>query len=132
MDHYIQCGPQLFLGPSGDLDDLFNHSCEPNAGLYFNDGRIFVKSIKRIPANAEICFDYSTVITIDPLVMKCYCQTKLCRGEVRDFRLLPATIRSRYISLGIVPGYAIASCESEKKERLPRQKLNYFTQIVHA
>lgn len=119
MDHYIQCADDMFLGPSGNLDDLFNHSCEPNAGLFFTKNTILVKAIKRIPANAQIYIDYSTVITIDPLVMKCFCQTKTCRGEVRDFRLLPSHVRSQYIALGIVPHYAIASCASVSDKKPP-------------
>lgn len=112
MDHYIQCAEDVFMGPSGKLDDLFNHSCEPNAGLFFAKNTILVKIIKRVPANTQIYIDYSTVITCDPLVMKCCCQAKNCRGEVRDFRLLPARVRSQYIALGIVPDYAIASCQT--------------------
>ncbi len=32
-DHYLQIDKKLYMGPSGLLDDFFNHSCEPNSGL---------------------------------------------------------------------------------------------------
>ncbi len=124
MDHYIQCSDDLFLGPSGLFDDYFNHSCDPNAGLFFNNGRILVKTIKRVPANTEICFDYSTVMTIDPLVMQCSCRSKLCRGEVLHFRTLPERTRNRYIALGIVPQFSIASCAVSNKK--VSQKISLF------
>ena len=29
----LQIGPDLYIGESGGVDDLFNHSCDPNAGV---------------------------------------------------------------------------------------------------
>src|SRR5207244_357740 len=32
-DRFVQITPDHFMGPSGRIDDLVNHSCAPNAGL---------------------------------------------------------------------------------------------------
>ncbi len=32
-DRYIQIGKDKFMGASGDYDDYFNHSCNPNSGV---------------------------------------------------------------------------------------------------
>lgn len=34
-DRYVQIGKDKYLGPSGGLDDFFNHSCNHNSGLRF-------------------------------------------------------------------------------------------------
>lgn len=133
VDHYIQCSPTHFLGPSGDYDDMFNHSCEPNAGLFFENGRIFVKTIVPIDAQSEIWIDYSTVITRDPFVMKCCCSTPLCRGEVRDFKFLPDKIKKKYIQLNIVPDYVVASVQKPTPKKRPTLfPVTQSTRTAHA
>jgi SET domain-containing protein len=32
-DYYLQVDDNTFLGPSGDIDDYINHSCDPNTGV---------------------------------------------------------------------------------------------------
>lgn len=126
LDHYIQCAPNKFLGPSGDFDDIFNHSCDPNAGLFFENGKIIIRSIRTIAAGEEIFYDYSTVITNDPFVMKCSCATTLCRGKVAAFKTLPKKTRDRYIQLGMVQPYVIESCKTVTREKKAR---NHFFPI---
>lgn len=36
-DYYVQVGKDIYLGPSGGAGDFINHSCEPNAGLVFQE-----------------------------------------------------------------------------------------------
>ncbi len=31
---YLQVGPNTFIGSSGDVDDFFNHSCDPNCYVH--------------------------------------------------------------------------------------------------
>ncbi len=121
VDHYIQCSSDKFFGPSGDYDDMFNHSCEPNAGLFFENGKILVKTIKAINVAEEIYIDYSTVITIDPFIMKCSCDTPLCRGEVAAFKTLPKKIQKQYLKLGIIPDYVITSNKTLEQKKKARQ-----------
>jgi SET domain-containing protein len=97
----------LYMGPNspGDpLDDaeLFNHSCDPNAGVR---GQIVVIARKDIDTNEEVCFDYETVETSrDALDFDCKCNTKLCRGGIfgdawhsQDFRKKNEGFLSYYI-----------------------------------
>lgn len=131
LDHYIQCSENKFLGPSGDFDDIFNHSCEPNAGLFFENNQILIKTIKKINTGEEIFYDYSTVITNDPFVMKCACATPLCRGEVREFKSLPEKIRKKYIQLNIVPPYVVTAATTKAPTKKQRQQLFPLTQSTH-
>lgn len=104
-DHYIQVGPKRFMGPSGGIDDLVNHSCDPNAGLVFRSDRIDIVAIRDIPAGEEIAFDYSTTMRDDPWTMRCACGSPTCRGVVAEFARLPDDVKKRYLELGIVPSY---------------------------
>ena len=38
-DRFVQVTPDHYMGPSGRIDDLINHSCAPNAGLRFRHRR---------------------------------------------------------------------------------------------
>jgi len=106
-DHYLQIGPNKFIGPSGDFDDFFNHSCNPNSGIIFKDGRIFLVSITDIKKGEEIMFDYSTTVDGDKWNMSCKCGSKNCRGIIGDFKFLSEGVKQKYISLGIVPNYLV-------------------------
>lgn len=105
-DRYLQVGKDLYIGPSGDLDDLINHSCDPNTGLLFSK-KIILIAIKNIKKGEEITWDYSTTMDEDFWEMDCMCEAKKCRKKIRDFKHLPADIQNYYISLGVVPEYII-------------------------
>ncbi len=106
-DRYLQIGPNKFIGPSGDFDDFFNHSCNPNSGIIFKGGRIILVSIMNIMKGEEIVFDYSTTVDGDKWNMECKCGSENCRKIIGDFKFLPEEVKNRYISLGIVPGYLV-------------------------
>lgn len=65
---------------------LFNHSCNPNAGVR-NAGILF--ALKNIEKGEEITFDYST--TVDDVIwsMECKCNQAGCRKTIGDFQTLP-------------------------------------------
>ena len=42
------------MGPSGEVDDFFNHSCDPNAGLKITATKAVLVAIKDIPPGQEI------------------------------------------------------------------------------
>lgn len=92
------------MGPSGDTDDFFNHSCAPNAGLKI-DGKVFLIAIQNIANGDEITWDYSTTMDADDWEMDCNCGSKNCRGRIRDFKYIPQDTQKRYLDLGIVPEY---------------------------
>jgi len=104
-DRFVQVGKDIFLGPSGDVDDLINHSCDPNAGLKFTKAGILLVAIKKIKMGEEIFWDYSTTLFDNNWKMLCSCNTKKCRRVVSDFILLDKKIQRKYYDLGILPPY---------------------------
>ena len=107
-DYYLQIGEDLFLGPSGDLDDFVNHSCDPNAGVVVNGTGARLVAIRPISPGEEITFDYSTTMYKAPVEMDCCCQSTLCRGRIKDYLSLPENVQERYASLGIIPDFILA------------------------
>lgn len=81
-DYPVQIFDGLYLGPkkAEDLDDseMFNHSCNPNAGV---KGQNILVGRKDIKAGEEICFDYETT-DFQGLNIICKCDSKNCRGEI--------------------------------------------------
>ncbi len=71
-----------YLGPKSvdDLDDaeMFNHSCEPNAGV---KGQIALLARRDIKAGEEVCFDYETTDTRGDS-FDCNCRSKICRKKI--------------------------------------------------
>jgi hypothetical protein len=104
-DYYLQVDDDVFLGPSGWIDDFINHSCDPNSGVVIEDMVSKLVAIQNINRGDEIRFDYSTTMYKPILVMKCWCGSPLCRGEVVDFIYLPEETQAKYIALGVVPEY---------------------------
>jgi SET domain-containing protein len=112
-NHYLQVDDDLFMGPSGNADDLINHSCNPNGGLVCADGRIRFRAIRDIARGEELTFDYSTTMDEDGWEMNCLCGDPGCRGVVRDFKHLPPAVQGRYLALGVVlPYIARKACPS--------------------
>ena len=106
-DRYMQIGPEEFLGPSGEIDDLINHSCEPNAGLKFSKAGILLVAITDIQKGEEITWDYSTTMFDNSWKMKCDCRKENCRKIIGDFMLLDRKTQEKYRKLGVLPAYAV-------------------------
>ena len=104
-DHFVQIGPDQYMGPSGQLDDFVNHSCDPNAGLVINRTDVILVAIRPIVEQEEITWDYSTTMDEDEWELACLCGSSNCRKTIRDFRHLAPELRKRYGNLGIVPSY---------------------------
>jgi hypothetical protein len=110
-DLYTQVGPLTYLGPSGGIDDMINHSCDPNCGLFFESDKIYCKTIKDINAGEELTWDYSTTMDkegingLDGWKMECECGSPNCRGIIQGFNTVPKDIQKKYIAMGIVPSY---------------------------
>lgn len=81
-----------------------NHSCNPNSGIVKNSILI---AIEDIFAGEEICYDYSTTMMENYWTMVCKCGSKDCRGVIKDFHLLPETVKKRYLKLGIVQEFIV-------------------------
>jgi len=104
-DYYLQVDDDVFIGPSGEMDDYVNHSCDPNGGVVFADDSVKLIAIRDITPGEEICFDYSTTTHNPVVVMVCSCGSTMCRGTVDSFVLLPAEVQARYMGLGVVPEF---------------------------
>ena len=107
MNYYLQIGNNLLLGPSGGLDDLFNHSCNPNCGVVIVGNRAFLTSIQVIKAGTEITFDYSTTSTDTQAEwsMACKCGTYTCRKTISGYQYLDKATQAKYEALNMVPKY---------------------------
>ena len=106
-DYYLQIAEDLFMGPSGGIDDYVNHCCEPNSGIKFGLDGVKLVAIAPIAAGCQITFDYSTTMHNFDYEMKCACGSSKCRRRVKNFIELPEEIRTKYINLGIVPDYIL-------------------------
>ncbi len=116
-DHYVQIEENLYLGPSGGLDDFINHSCDPNSGLVIDNKDFMLIAIKNIKSSEEITWDYSTTMDEDDWGMDCNCDMRRCRGRIRDFKYLPRDLQRRYIKYGIVPKYILNRVNMKLKQR---------------
>jgi hypothetical protein len=104
-DHYVQITPDHYLGPSGRIDDLINHSCSPNAGLRFLDEGIFLIAIRAIAPGEEIAWDYSTTLTESNWHMICQCRSPECRRVIGNFDTLPPDRQAWYRARNLVAPY---------------------------
>ncbi|WP_380873528.1 hypothetical protein ACFB49_42030 [Sphingomonas sp. DBB INV C78] len=104
-DRYVQIDADHYMGPSGGVDDLINHSCDPNAGLRFDGQGVYLHAIRDIQPGDEISWDYSTTLYESRWRMDCECRTHVCRGTIGDFAELADELRERYRGLGLVPPY---------------------------
>lgn len=103
------CGTR-YLSPEGELGDYSNHSCNPNAGVIKNKGKLFWIAIDEIKRGQEVLIDYSTIIGADDAwTMRCNCGEKKCRKIVKSVDKLPRKTFNRYLELGIIPKYILST-----------------------
>ena len=84
-DRFLQIEHRFFMGPSHGIDDLINHSCNPNCGLTFAADGVALIALRDIPKGEEITWDYSTTSLDHGWSMQCYCEMPQCRRIVGDF-----------------------------------------------
>lgn len=101
----LQVGHDLYLGPSGDASDYFNHSCNPNCYLHIVGSRAIVFSFCYIKSGTELCFDYSTTATdtLDQWKMDCGCNSYNCRKVISGYQYLDEQTKEEYKKRGILP-----------------------------
>ena len=104
---FLQVGKDLYMGPSGQADDLINHSCDPTAAVVMVDRTVVLKAIRPINPMMEITYDYSIFVIDDPWTMQCNCGTAKCRKIIADYKTLPEDLRRHYEYMKIVPAYVL-------------------------
>jgi hypothetical protein len=87
-DRFVQVTPDHYMGPSGRIDDLINHSCSPNAGLRFAVDGVFMVAVRAIAPGEEISWDYSTTLKESNWHMICQCRSPECRRVIGNFETL--------------------------------------------
>ena len=120
VDHCVQIGVDLFLGPSNELDDHVNHSCDPSTRVEIDRdaGRAHLVARASMRRGAEVTFDYSSVQLDDPRfrIERCRCGAASCRGVIGDFTLLDAEAKRRLFESGLCAWYIE---EAFRKESAP-------------
>lgn len=104
-DRFVQVTPDHYMGPSGRLDDLVNHSCAPNAGLRFADDGVFLVAIRAIAPGEEISWDYSTTLRESNWRMLCQCKAPECRRVIGNFETLDAERQAWFRARNLVAPY---------------------------
>lgn len=104
-DRFLQIAPDRYMGPSGRIDDLINHSCAPNAGLRFTGEGIFLIALRAVAMGEEIAWDYSTTLADADWSMTCRCGSAHCRGVVGAFAGLPPEAQQWYRARDLVAPY---------------------------
>jgi len=104
-DRFVQVTPDHYMGPSGRLDDLVNHSCAPNAGLRFGDDGVFLVAICAIAPGEEISWDYSTTLRESNWHMLCQCKAPSCRRVISNFDSLDAERQEWFRARNLVAPY---------------------------
>lgn len=71
----------------GNSSRWINHACDPNCEADEVDGRVFIKSLRKIKAGEELNYDYGLMID-EPYTKKllaqypCWCGSANCRGTL--------------------------------------------------
>jgi uncharacterized protein len=89
-----------FIGPKSisetDDADWFNHSCEPNAGLF---GQIMLVAMRDIKKGEEITFDYvmsCSQKTEERVLFECNCGLKNCRHKITNLDWKDPSLQKKY------------------------------------
>ncbi len=80
-DHVIDA---LF---GGNSSRWINHACDPNCEADEQNGRIFIKALRNIPAGEELNYDYGLIIDARYTAKlkaeyPCWCGAENCRGTL--------------------------------------------------
>lgn len=106
----IQIFQDMYLGPSGDVDDLVNHSCDPNCFVHIVGKRAVLYSLHSIPEGIELTYDYSAPSTDmhDDWKMECNCGSFKCRKVISGLQYLSPETQLEYKNKGIIPLWIIS------------------------
>lgn len=100
-DYGLQISEKFILGIKKKSEisdtDMFNHSCNPNAGF---NGQIFLVAMKDIKKNTEVVFDYAMVLygnnKKESYNIECNCGSKKCRKIITENDWKIPELQKRY------------------------------------
>jgi len=104
-DRFVQVTPEHYMGPSGRIDDLINHSCAPNAGLRFTATGPVLIAVRDIAQGEEIAWDYSTTLKESNWHMICQCRSPECRRVIGNFETLAPERQEWFRARNLVAPY---------------------------
>lgn len=104
--HAFQVGHDAYVLPVGSVDDLMNHSCDPNCGIRLTPQGYINIALRDIAIGDEVCYDYSTYMNGPYEPMQCACEAGSCRGIVAHFPDLPKDIQEHYLKWNVVGNFA--------------------------
>lgn len=113
-EYSVQVGLQSYVDPIPPGRYL-NHSCDPNSG-FVND--IALVALTDIMPHEEIRFDYSTTMLERHWELDCACGSSNCRGRIRDFDFIPASLQRHYVAIGIVQGFILQALFNTAEEQV--------------
>ncbi|MFA6117155.1 MAG: SET domain-containing protein-lysine N-methyltransferase [Sphingomonas sp.] len=116
-DRFVQVTPDHYMGPSGRIDDLINHSCAPNAGLRFAVDGVFLVAVRDIAPGEEIAWDYSTTLKESNWHMICQCRSPDCRRVIGNFETLAPERQEWFRARNLVAPYLRRKDMVEKHDR---------------
>ena len=112
LNNCFRFGPETYLDPGDGPGRYLNHSCDPNAGIRKQSGRLLLFAARRIRRGEEIVIDYSTITGDDDAWrMYCHCGSRKCRRWVGRFGLLPTALRASYLRRGLVPSHILPTLD---------------------
>jgi hypothetical protein len=116
-DRFVQVTPEHYMGPSGRIDDLINHSCAPNAGLRFAASGVFLVAVRAIAPGEEIAWDYSTTLKESNWHMICQCRSAECRRVIGNFETLSPERQEWFRARNLVAPYLRRKDMVETRDR---------------
>jgi SET domain-containing protein len=83
----------------GNSSRWINHACDPNCEADEQEGRIFIKALRNIPAGTELNYDYGLIIDAPytkalKAEYPCWCGAANCRGTL----LAPKTAKATKVT----------------------------------
>jgi len=95
---------EWYVQAAGGWADLFAHSCDPNAGLRWVNGKFWIVTRRLIKKGEEITWDYAMSQWSDEFFFyppgPCQCGSGLCRGEKLGAESLPLDVARMYLGEG--------------------------------
>ena len=103
---------------------FINHSCDPNCETSEENGRIWIKSIRKIAAGEEITYDYCLYDGGEDDAI-CNCGAKSCRGSMyspEEIRRRKAAARKAALNTKKNAAEKKKSLRKPRKKKSPRSK----------